>query len=742
MKKDSIFVQFFLIVVAVGTLLAAAAGYIISVPLIRTLTEAEERPLHLVADTIYGIASDSFHDLLDARKEDDPVEVETAKQDVLAGIVHFKPSISSADYHYIVLDGDNRILADSGNLLDKSFTLPDSEGQAGSDLRIRDRNGKELIGYLRYFPGWDWRLITLIHEEDLRGEARKIRMWVFSAGITGFLMLMAMFYVVLKKRIQEPLEELIHYASRLEKGSYEILPKERKGEMGQLSAAFDRMAAAIRERERKLSELAKFPESNPNLLFKVSPDGEIMYANPSVNKMLAEMGLAENEASRLLPQDIPEIIRELVSSDEHKKELVWKVRDRTIEYVVFGFADEDTVVFHGVDITEKKRMEEQLFHATKMETLGRIAGGVAHDFNNLLVGILGYASLMKGRPIPDEGVSKALESIERAAERGTQLTRQLLGFARKGTHEYLPLDMNKVVDETADIVSQTFTRSVGIRLDKAADLPAVMGDVAQIHQCLMNLCINARDAMPDGGYLSISTRRRIITEERREQYSNISSGNYVEVVVTDEGHGMDDATQQRIFDPFFTTKTQEKGTGLGMSMVYGIVKNHGGYITVKSVLGKGTSMELLFPAAEQIQRQPEADQAGLPAIDSSGSGNGGTVLLVDDEEFVRDVGKAMLDTLGFAVITAVNGKEGVEAFRRNREKISIVILDLIMPVMDGRKAFEEIRRIDPAARIVISTGYSGNEDVDLLKEMGASAILSKPYSYDRMTKVVNQLNRQ
>ncbi len=172
----------------------------------------------------------------------------------------------------------------------------------------------------------------MTYEEELRSEARKIRLWIFSAGIVGFLVLMAMFYIVLKKRIQEPLDELIRHANRLEKGSYEVLAKERKGEMGQLSAAFERMAASIRERELKLSDLAKFPGSNPNLLFKVSPDGEILYANPSVKKMLAEMGLAENEASILLPRHIPVIIRELVSSDEHKKECIWKVRDRTIEY--------------------------------------------------------------------------------------------------------------------------------------------------------------------------------------------------------------------------------------------------------------------------------------------------------------------------------------------------------------------------------------------------------------------------
>jgi signal transduction histidine kinase/CheY-like chemotaxis protein len=738
MRKDSIFLQFIFVVAVVGTFLAAAAGYIISVPLIKTLTESEERSLHLVSDEIFSIASDSFHDLLDERKEEDPVDVETAKEDVLARIVKYKSFILSADYHFLVIDRDNRILADSGNIFETPFRQSLSEGPAEREIRIEDRSGKTLIGYLRYFPAWQWRLITLIHEEDLRKETRQIQTWIYSSGIAGFLLLIALFHMVLKKRVQDPLEQLVRYASRLEEGRYEVPPDMGKGEVGELSAAFNRMAAAIRERERKLSDLAKFPESNPNLMMKVSPEGKVLYSNPAVSKMLAEMGLPADHAVLLLPSDLRETTRGLLLEEEHRKELIWKVRDRTIEYTVFGFADEDAVVFHGIDITEKKRMEEQLFHAHKMETLGRIAGGVAHDFNNLLTGILGYASLMKGRPILDEGVAKALESIERAAERGTQLTRQLLGFARKGTLEYHPLDLNRIVDEITDMISQTFIRTIGIRLDKAAELPAVSGDSTQLHQCLMNLCINARDAMPEGGTLTIATRRRSVDLDRQEQYSRIPAGNYIEVVVTDEGHGMDEATQQRIFDPFFTTKVREKGTGLGMSMVYGIVKNHGGFITVRSVLGKGTSVEILFPAAESA-RPVAVDQELLPEIDSRANGDGSTVLLVDDEEFVRDVGKAMLNTLGYEVLTAENGQEGVETFRRNREKISIVILDLIMPVMDGRKAFEEIRRIDPGARVVISTGFSGNEDVDRLKEMGASAILTKPYSYNTMTSVVTLL---
>jgi signal transduction histidine kinase/CheY-like chemotaxis protein/HAMP domain-containing protein len=737
MRKDSLFFQFLLVTAVIGILLAAATGYIISDRLVATFTEMEERPLHLISDEIFGMVSDSFHGLLDDRNEDDPVELETAKQDVLARILHYKPPVSSAGYSFVVLDGNGRALLDSGDLFDESKTPEFPEGSAEGKVRMVDKNRRALVGYVKYFPAWRWRLVSLILEEELQKETVQIKVWIYGAGIAGFLLLMALFYALLKKRVQEPLSALVRYAKDLEEAHYTPPPEGGRGEVKELSEAFHRMAAAIREREQKLVELAKFPESNPNLLMKVSPEGEVLYANPSVATKLAEMGLATDLPALLLPSGIREIVRGLRLEKERKKELAWNAGDRTIEYTVFGFADEDAVVFHGVDITERKRMEEQLSHAHKMETLGRIAGGVAHDFNNLLAGILGYATLLKSQPLPDVGVSKAVESIEKAAERGTQLTRQLLGFARKGSHEFLPLDLNRIVDETVDIVAQTFIRSITIRRDKTADLPSVKGDGTQMHQCLMNLCINARDAMTEGGTLTIATRRVLLEEARPEKLFRIPAGLYASVEVADEGHGMDEETLERIFDPFFTTKSPGEGTGLGMSMVYGIVKNHGGYILVNSSPERGTTVEILFPGGETLHAAPDIPQRASAA--GPRPGPSGTVLLVDDEAFVRDVGVAMLNALGYDVLTACNGKEGVEIFRRDREKISIVILDLMMPVMDGRKAFEGIREIDPDARIVISTGFSGDQDVDRLKEMGASAILPKPYSYNTMTSVVTLL---
>ena len=512
------------------------------------------------------------------------------------------------------------------------------------------------------------------------------------------------------------------------------------GEIGELSEAFHRMAEAIREREKSLTDVARFTASNPNLVMKVDTEGRVLYANTSVERALYEMGLPMQHGEMLLPENSGEIVREVIASKGKIREVTFLAEGRTIEYSLFGFEGEEAAVFHGVDVTEKKAMEEQLLHSQKIETLGRIAGGVAHDFNNVLAGILGYASYLKSMRMHDPATLKAVDNIVKAAERAAQLTRQLLGFARKGTHEYLPVDLNRTVEEVSDLVSKTFLKNLSVVQEKAEDLPTVLGDATQLSQCLMNLCVNARDAMPEGGILSISTRRSHLQEDVRERYFRIPAGLYATILVEDPGHGMDEATLERIFDPFFTTKKSEKGTGLGMSLVYGIVKNHGGYVTVKSAPGKGTSVRIDLPAA------PVGIPAAEPFAESTPPERKdrqvGIALLIDDEELVRDVAGAMLSSLGYEVLTASDGKEGVELFRRERERISLILLDLRMPVMDGKKAFEEIRSIDPSAQIIVSTGYSGGEDVDRMKAMGAAAILSKPYSYGEIAQLVAELGKR
>src|SRR3990172_4459903 len=273
-RKDRILFQFLLIIASVGCVLTATIGYLISVPLVRTLAESEKLPLRLFSDEIFSFASDSFHDLLDARNEDTPSVVETSKQDGLARIAYFKPLDSANLSHFIVLDDEKRILVDTDRILQEAGMTEISEEATEGDVRLTDRNGKTLIGYLKYFPAWRWRMIAVVHEEDLKKKIIWLKILIYGAGTLGFLSLVVAFSFILKKRIQEPLTKLVSHANRLKEGRYDALPERWVGEMGELSSAFSRMADAIREREQKLFELAKFPQSNPNLLMKVSPEGK------------------------------------------------------------------------------------------------------------------------------------------------------------------------------------------------------------------------------------------------------------------------------------------------------------------------------------------------------------------------------------------------------------------------------------------------------------------------------------
>jgi len=740
-RHSRLFRPFFLAIAATGIFLAVAVTWFLSAPLTRQILLLGKVPLKMSSNQAYGIASDAFHDLLDARLEDNEEEVERAKQEVLGRFRRMRPSGSGeATYHFIVVDRNGTALFETEDMFPRGSKVPLDAITREGETSLRDPQGRLLLGFHRYFPAWQWHILVAEHEDDYLRYARRARLWIYGSGAIGFGTMIGFFAFLLRKRIQVPIQALARQAEELRKGSYLVRPGIGTGEILELSETLNRMAEAIRTREKRLAELAKFTESSPNLMLKVAPDGGIAYHNRSVTAFLSEHGLPADRPDAVLPPDTPGILRELASRDVRKKEIATRVGGRDIAYTIFGFPDEEAVVFHGVDVTEMKLMESQYFQAQKMDTLGRIAGGVAHDFNNLLAGILGYASLMKEDPVAYGAARKAVDGIESAAERGAQLTRQLLAFSRKGTHEYAALDINGIVDEVHGILAQTIVRSVRMEIRKGEDLPAVLGDETHIHQCLMNLCVNARDALAGGGNILVETRRLELAEDRKEKLFRIPAGVYALVAVRDDGVGMDESVGNRIFDPFYTTKEKGKGTGLGMSMVYGIVKNHGGFITVDTAPGKGTRVEILLPRGEGEMVKTEAGkgrEATVPRTERSG-----TVLLVDDEDFVRDVGSQMLSALGYEVLTARNGKEGVDVFRKEGSRIAMVVLDLIMPVMDGRQALEAIREIDPGARVIISTGYSGEEDVETLKMLGASAVLSKPYTFDRLNKVLTLMGER
>jgi two-component system, cell cycle sensor histidine kinase and response regulator CckA len=397
---------------------------------------------------------------------------------------------------------------------------------------------------------------------------------------------------------------------------------------------------------------------------------------------------------------------------------------------------DDLTGFMGIsrDITEwkkseedKKHLERRLIQAQKMESIGTLAGGIAHDFNNLLTGILGNVSLVLMKMDDRDPLLERLKNIEEYVQRGSDLTKQLLGFARGGKYEVKPTDLGDFIRKSADMFGRT-KKEIRIECKIQQGLWAVEVDRGQMEQVLLNLYVNAWQAMPNGGELFLSAENAEPGNEETSPYG-VSPGRFVKVVVTDTGIGMDEATRVRIFEPFFTTKERGRGTGLGLASVYGIVKNHGGFITVESQKGVGTSFRIHLPASDK-----EIEVLDKPP-DEIRKGNE-TVLLVDDEDMILDIGSRMLEDLGYSVVTATGGRQGLQVYEKDRDRISLVILDMIMPDCSGKETFDTLRTINPEVRVLLSSGYSLDGQAKNIMDSGCRGFIQKPFTMVELSKKV------
>jgi len=372
------------------------------------------------------------------------------------------------------------------------------------------------------------------------------------------------------------------------------------------------------------------------------------------------------------------------------------------------------------DVTDRRRLEEQLIQSQKMESIGLLAGGIAHDFNNILGGILGYASFVKSQIPKEDRIYPHMETIERSALRGAELTSQLLGFARGGKYVVGPLYINELVKETAELLRGTIEKNIVVNtvLDPAS--PVIEADASQMQQVLMNLCVNARDAMPGGGELTVTTRRLDAPDAFLRSAPGWKAGPYVRTDIADTGIGIDRTIRGKIFDPFFTTKEKGKGTGLGLATVYGIVKNHNGFINVESEMGAGTTFSVYIPAVERTAEKPRE-------VESRPEGGHETILVVDDEETIRFLVRDILEEIGYRVIAAEDGYRALEIYGARMTEIDLVILDMTMPGMGGRETFERLKELNPRVLAVLSTGYSEDERARQMLALGVKAFVQKPY---------------
>ncbi len=388
-----------------------------------------------------------------------------------------------------------------------------------------------------------------------------------------------------------------------------------------------------------------------------------------------------------------------------------------------------------LDLTEKKRLEAELLQAQKMEAIGTLAGGVAHDFNNLLMVIQGNVSLMMLDLDPDHPMMRRLEDISRNVQQGADLTRQLLGFAKGGKYDVRSIDINRLIREH-DVVFQRTHKGHTIEEDLASDLPAVTADRGQMEQILMNLYINAVQAMPDGGTISTATSCEIVDAQKAAGFK-VQPGRYVCIRICDTGIGMDEKTLQRIFEPFFTTKEKSRGTGLGLASVYGIVQHHGGFIEVESQPTKGTTFRIYLPASDE----PPVDdlKPSEQTISMQKGGMARTILLVDDEPMVRDVGEQLLRHLGCEVIQAESGKQAIDLYGKERRRIDGIILDMVMPGLSGGTVFDRLKEMDPDVRVILSSGYSIDGEAQAILDRGCRGFLQKPFTIKQLTEALQEL---
>ncbi|MBK5099681.1 MAG: PAS domain S-box protein [Desulfobacteraceae bacterium] len=474
--------------------------------------------------------------------------------------------------------------------------------------------------------------------------------------------------------------------------------------------------------------------------------GNILYTSPRIKDILGydQSEIIGKEISFLYSnglEDAKAIMKQLMATGELRNREMKLIKkdgelvDISVSASLLRDEKGEVIGTLGIyrNVTELRRLEVQLKQAQMMESVGTLAGGIAHNFNNLLMAIQGNVSLML-RMVDNEHPTYArLGNIEKLVQSGSKLTRQLLGYAREGGYQIKSINLNRVVKETADTFAMA-RKKVKVHEELAEDLCVIMADQGQIEQVLLNLYVNASDAMPEGGHLFLKTIN-VTARDMTGRLYRPRPGNYILLSVADTGIGMDKKSEQHIFEPFYTTKPPGKGTGLGLASVYGTVKAHGGYIDVESEMGQGTNFKIYLPASEK----KIAKEKRLRGEMAEGTG---TILFVDDEHIITAVGKQMLKGLGYEVLLARSGKEALGMYKDNREKIDLVILDMILPGMSGGETCERLREINPRIKVLLSSGNDMNSEVKGILEQGCNGFIQKPFNMTNLSEKLRQVFEQ
>ena len=479
--------------------------------------------------------------------------------------------------------------------------------------------------------------------------------------------------------------------------------------------------------------LAAFAAFNPNPVLEFSSEGKLTYFNEAAAEMARSLG--KDNPSEVLPLETHAIIRTCLVTGQKKLRLETTQGGRTFSWSFFPAQQNRVVHCYVGDVTERQQLEAQLRHSQKLESVGRLAAGIAHDFNNVLTVIQGHSGLLRSDPALSPAMSESVQGIARAAERGSKLTSQLLAFSRRNVIKLQRLELNEVVTNLSSLLHRTLGEDITYQFNYASDLPSVHADPGLIEQVIMNLAVNARDAMPRGGQLVISTSMADIDASYVARHpAEAREGRFICLSIADTGGGMDQLTLSRMFEPFFTTKEFGKGTGLGLATVYGIVKQHHGWIEVRSQVGQGSTFRLFLPPDERpIPTPPEQ-----PASDEGFRGRE-TILVVEDESPVRWVVRESLGKYGYNVIEAGNGVEALALWHQHHGEIDLLLTDMVMPVgLSGQELAEKFSAQKPGLKVIFISGYSPQAAGRGFSVSDGLNFVQKPFDGAKLAQSVRQ----
>jgi PAS domain S-box-containing protein len=509
------------------------------------------------------------------------------------------------------------------------------------------------------------------------------------------------------------------------------------------------LAEAIERKlsEEKIREQATLLDVARDAIMVRDLEHRVMYWNRSAERLYgwtAEEAVGKNALGFLFRGEVSPVFeahKDVIEKGEWTGELHQVTKDGreiTVDSHWTIVRDEEgrpkSIFIVNTDITEKKRLESEFLRSQRMESIGTLAGGIAHDLNNVFQPIMMVSQLLRMR-FSDEKSIGLIETLEASAERGANLVRQVLSFARGAEGEHSIIQVRHIISEIDKILKETFPKSIEITTDVPKNLWPISADPTQFHQVMMNLCVNARDAMPNGGALKIHARDFIADENYARMNIEAKAGPYIVIDVTDSGVGIPSEIIDRIFEPFFTTKEPGKGTGLGLSTVFRIVKDHGGFVRVYSEVGKGTKFSVYLPAADTTETRHLAKKQ----IENLPTGNGELILVVDDEASVREIAKISLVTNGYQAVTANDGAEAIALYVQKRKEIKAVVLDVVMPIMDGPACIRALKKIDPAVKIILVSGLKENSNLVKVENTDIAAFLTKPYTTETLLMTLKEV---